>query len=181
MSHVKEGVELARKHKLPEAIIDIIQQHHGTSVITYFYQKAKEQVGSSASPPKEDDFRYPGPKPQTRVAALVLMADAVEAASRTLTDPTPTRISMLVERIINHFFLDGQLDDCELTLKDLREIKSHFVYLLTSMFHRRVNYPGFEIKDEGSGKKSADSQAIRPEKDKKGSTESSFPVRTTYS
>jgi len=144
ISHVKEGVELAKQHNLPESIINIIQEHHGTSVITYFYQKAKEQQGDAASPPAENDFRYPGPKPQSRVAALVLMADAVEAASRTLTDPIPARIPALVDRIINHFFLDGQLDDCELTLKDLREIKSHFVYLLTSMFHRRINYPGFE-------------------------------------
>jgi putative nucleotidyltransferase with HDIG domain len=181
ISHVKEGVELAKQHKLPESIINIIQEHHGTSVITYFYQKAKEQQGDAASPPAEDDFRYPGPKPQSRIAALVLMADAVEAASRTLTDPIPTRISALVDRIINHFFLDGQLDDCELTLKDLREIKSHFVYLLTSMFHRRINYPGFEIKDEDSDKQSAELQAVKQDKDKKGSPEDSFPLKTAHS
>lgn len=129
ISHVKEGVELANQHKLPASIINIIQEHHGTSVITYFYQKAKEHRGD-ASPPVEDDFRYPGPKPQSRIAALVLMADAVEAASRTLTDPIPMRTSALVDGIVNHFFLDGQLDDCELILKDLQEIKGHFVYLL---------------------------------------------------
>lgn len=179
ISHVKEGVELAKQHKLPESIIDIIQQHHGTSVITYFYQKAKEQQGDAVSPPAEEDFRYPGAKPQTRVAALVLMADAVEAASRALTDPIPARISVLVDRIINRFFLDGQLDDCELTLKDLGEIKSHFVYLLTSMFHRRINYPGFEIKDEDSDKKSAKIQIPKQDKDKKGSSENPFPLRTT--
>ena len=161
MSHVKEGVELAKQHKLPQSIIDIIQQHHGTSVITYFYQKAKEQQGDTALPPAENDFRYPGPKPQTRVAALVLMADAVEAASRTLTDPIPARISALVERIVNRFFLDGQLDDCELTLKDLREIRSHFVYLLNSMFHRRIDYPGFEIKDDDSDKEPAKIQTSK--------------------
>jgi len=180
ISHVKEGVELARQHKLPESIINIIQQHHGTSVITYFYQKAKEQHGDVASPPPEEDFRYPGPRPQSRVAALVLMADAVEAASRTLTDPIPTRISALVDRVINHFFLDGQLEDCELTLKDLREIKSHFVYLLTSMFHKRINYPGFEIKDGNSDKQSAELQAVRQNKDKKGSAEDPFPLRATH-
>lgn len=180
MSHVKEGVELARQHKLPESIINIIQEHHGTSVITYFYQKAKEQRGNALSPPAEDDFRYPGPKPQSRVAALVLMADAVEAASRTLTDPIPTRISALVDRIIDHFFLDGQLDDCELTLKDLREIRSHFVYLLTSMFHKRINYPGFEIKDEDSDKKSTKLQTVKQDKDKKSSPKNSFHLRKTY-
>jgi hypothetical protein len=156
ISHVKEGVELAKKHKLPQPVIDIIQQHHGTSIQTYFYEKAKEMHERDPSVPvSEEDFRYPGPKPKTRVAALILMADAVEAASRVLTDPTPSRVSALVERIINHCFIDGQLDECELTLKDIREIKVYFVYLLTSMYHRRIDYPGFEIKDEGAYKEPA--------------------------
>lgn len=157
MSHVKEGVELAKKHNLPQAIIDIIQQHHGTSIQTYFYQRAKEQRENDKTAPAvtEKDFRYPGPKPQTRVAALVLMADAIEAASRVLTNPTPTRVSALVDRIINNCFIDGQLDNCELTLKDIIEIKTHFVYLLTSMYHKRVSYPGFEIKDEDTYKEPA--------------------------
>ncbi len=154
LSHVKEGVELARKQNLPQAIIDIIQQHHGTSVQTFFFQKAKEQHDKVA-PMTEEDFRYPGPKPQTRVAALVLMADAVEAASRVLTDTSPARVSLLVDRIINHCFIDGQLDNCELTLKDIREIRTHFVYLLTSMYHKRINYPGFEIGHEDTHKKPA--------------------------
>lgn len=151
ISHVKEGVELARQYKLPQVIIDIIQQHHGTSIQTYFHEKAKEMTVSVS----EDDFRYPGPKPKTRIAALILMADAVEAASRVLIDPTPQRVAALVERIINHCFIDGQLDECELTLKDIREIKIFFVYLLASMYHRRINYPGFEIKDEDIHKESA--------------------------
>jgi hypothetical protein len=156
ISHVKEGVELAKKHKLPQPIIDIIQQHHGTSIQTYFYEKAKEMHERDSSVPvSEEDFRYPGPKPKTRVAALILMADAVEAASRVLTEPTPSRVSALVERIINHCFIDGQLDECELTLKDIREIKIYFVYLLTSMYHRRIDYPGFEIKNEGTHKEPA--------------------------
>jgi putative nucleotidyltransferase with HDIG domain len=154
LSHVKEGVELARKHKLPQEIIDIIQQHHGTSVQTFFYQKAKEQQ-DNVTPLTEEDFRYPGPKPQSRVAALVLMADAVEAASRVLTDTSPARVSLLVDRIINHCFIDGQLDNCELTLKDIREIRSNFVYLLTSMYHKRINYPGFDIEHEDTHKKPA--------------------------
>ncbi|MDH4027314.1 MAG: HDIG domain-containing protein [Nitrospirota bacterium] len=158
LSHVKEGVELAKKYKLPQAIIDIIQQHHGTSVQTFFYQKAKEQH-DAATPLTEEDFRYPGPKPQSRVAALVLMADAVEAASRVLTDTTPARVSLLVDRIINHCFIDGQLDNCELTFKDIREIRSHFVYLLTSMYHKRINYPGFEIANENTPKKPAKAPA----------------------
>jgi putative nucleotidyltransferase with HDIG domain len=154
LSHVKEGVELAKKYKLPPVIIEIIQQHHGTSIQTFFYQKAKEQQ-DSITPLSEEDFRYPGPKPQSRVAALVLMADAVEAASRVLTDTSPARVSLLVDRIINHCFIDGQLDNCELTFKDIREIRSHFVYLLTSMYHRRINYPGFDIEHEDTHKKPA--------------------------
>ncbi|MBI4689469.1 MAG: HDIG domain-containing protein [Nitrospirae bacterium] len=152
-SHVKEGVELAREHKLPEPIIDIIQQHHGTSLMTYFYQKAKDHNGEKFS---EEEYKYSGPKPQTRVAALVMMADAVEAASRVLTDPTPSRITALVDRMINHVFLEGQLDECELTLKDISEIKKHFSYILTGILHKRVDYPGFNFngntkKDSGKG------------------------------
>jgi cyclic-di-AMP phosphodiesterase PgpH len=142
MAHVKEGVELARQYKLPKMVIDIIQQHHGTRLMTFFYQKARDQTGTA----KEGEFRYPGPKPQTRVAALVMMADAVEAAARALTDPTPARISALVERIINEIFLDGQIDECELTLKDISEIKKRFTYVLTSIFHKRIEYPDIEPK-----------------------------------
>jgi putative nucleotidyltransferase with HDIG domain len=182
MSHVKEGIELAKKHKLPESIIHIIQQHHGTSVMTYFYEKAKEQLADAVSPLTENDFRYPGPKPQTRVAALVLMADAVEAASRAeLSDPTPARISVLVDRIINRFFLDGQLDSCELTLKDLREIKSHFVFLLNSMFRKRINYPGFEITDEDIDRQPTEPLSSGQDKDKKGSPGNSVPLKTSRS
>lgn len=152
LSHVKEGVELAKKHNLPPVVIDIIQQHHGTSVQTFFYQKAKEQ-NDRITPLSEEDFRYPGPKPQSRVAALVLMADAVEAASRVLTDTSPARVSILVEKIINHCFIDGQLDNCELSFKDIREIRSNFVYLLTSMYHKRINYPGFDMEHENTHQK----------------------------
>lgn len=147
-SHIKEGVELAKQYKLPEPVIDIIQQHHGTSLMTYFFQKAKE-LNLEHTPP-EEEYRYHGPKPQTRVAALVMMADAVEAASRVLSDPTPARISALVDRIINRIFLEGQLDECELTLKDIFEIKSHFSYILTGILHKRIDYPGFDFNKEAT-------------------------------
>lgn len=157
VSHVKEGVELAKQYNLPKTIIDIIQQHHGTSIQTYFWQKAKElhEADKTSPPPIEEDFRYPGPKPKTNVAALIHMADAVEAASRTLAKPTPEKISALIDRIVNNRIIDGQLDECELTLKDIREIKTHFVFILSSMFHKRINYPGFEIEDEDTDKKPA--------------------------
>jgi putative nucleotidyltransferase with HDIG domain len=143
-AHVKDGVELAKKHRLGKEIIDIIKQHHGTSLISYFYSKAREQVkkrGSRSPHIKEEDFRYPGPKPQTKEAGLVLLADVVEAASRTLVDPTPARIKGMVQKIINNVFSDGQLDECELTLKDLNRIAMSFTKILGGIFHSRIEYP----------------------------------------
>lgn len=169
VNHVKEGVELARQYKLPEPIIDIIEQHHGTMLVSYFYQKAKEQREDIQ--PVEEDYKYHGPKPQTRVAALVMMADAVEAASRVLTDPTSTRITSLVDRIINHIFLDGQLDECELTLKDIFEVKKRFTRILTGILHKRIDYPGFDFTDEGPYKEPAKAHKDKPAEDKKSPKE----------
>jgi len=155
ISHVKDGMELAKQHRLGKGIIDIIQQHHGTSLISYFYQKAKEQSekkGGKSSPVKDEDFRYPGPKPQTKEAALVLVADEVEAASRTLVDPTPARIKGMVQKIINNVFSDGQLDECELTLKDLNQMAKSFTKTLSGIFHSRIEYPEPIAKGE-TGKK----------------------------
>jgi len=140
ISHVKDGVELARKNKLGDRLVDIIQQHHGTSLISYFYHKAKSQ----ASNPQQvniDDYRYPGPRPQTKEAGLVLIADQVEAASKTLEDPTPARIQGMVQKIINNIFADGQLDECELTLKELHLIAKHCNKILSGIFHQRIQYP----------------------------------------
>jgi putative nucleotidyltransferase with HDIG domain len=157
VSHVKEGVELARQHKLPEPVIDVIQQHHGSTLITYFYEKAKG-MPEGTTELSEAEYRYPGPKPQSRVAALVMIADAVEAASRVLTDPTPSRISALVDKIINHIFLAGQLDECDLTLKDIYEIRKRFTYILTGILHRRVDYPGFEFEKKEASAEGHDKQ-----------------------
>jgi cyclic-di-AMP phosphodiesterase PgpH len=140
IAHVKDGVELARKHKLGEAIADIIRQHHGTSFISYFYHKAKTQAANPQQVNIED-YRYPGPRPQTKEAGLVLLADQVEAASKTLTEPTPARIQGLVQKIINNVFADGQLDECELTLKDLHHIAKSFHKILGGIFHQRIQYP----------------------------------------
>jgi hypothetical protein len=142
-SHVKDGVELAREYRLGERIVHIIQQHHGTSLISYFYQKAKEKENPDMDSIDEADFRYAGPKPQTKEAGIVMLADSVEAASRALTDPTPSRIKGLVQRIVNSIFLDGQLDECELTLKDLQKIEESFSLILNAIFHRRIDYPFF--------------------------------------
>ncbi len=137
ISHIKDGVGLAKQHRLGRKIINIIKQHHGTSLVTYFYQKAKEQNSNV----KETDFRYPGPKPQTKEAGLVMLADAVEAACRSLVDPTPARIKGTVQKVITNIFLDGQLDACELTLKDLHKIVERFSKILIGIFHQRIEYP----------------------------------------
>ncbi len=171
IAHVKDGVEIARNHKLGKAIIDIIQQHHGTTLITYFYEKAKQLKGEDTV--KMEHFRYPGPKPQTKEAGLVLLADAVEAASRSLENPTPARIKGLVQRIINKMFLDEQLDECELTLRDLHEIARSFNKILTGIHHHRIEYPDAVAKiDSGtkklngySDKRQAKSSQDRPEED----------------
>ncbi|MDO9533095.1 MAG: HDIG domain-containing protein [Deltaproteobacteria bacterium] len=140
ISHVKDGVDLARKHRLGEHIADIIRQHHGTNLISYFFHKAQTQA-AKPNQAKMEDYRYPGPRPQTKEAGLVLLADQVEAASRTLTDPTPARIQGMVQKIINNVFADGQLDECELTLKDLHHIARSFNKILSGIFHQRIQYP----------------------------------------
>ena len=138
IAHVKDGVEIARENKLGETIIDTIRQHHGTSLIQYFYEKAKQLKGVDAV--DIDNFRYPGPRPQTREAGLVMLADVVEAASRTLENPTPSRINGLVQNLINKIFSDGQLDECELTLKDLHKIAGRFNKILYGIHHHRIEY-----------------------------------------
>ena len=146
-SHVKDGVELAEEYRLPRAIRDIIQQHHGTSLIYYFYHKAKESCKDTEV--KEEDYRYPGPKPRTKEAAIVMMADSVEAATKTLEEPSPSRIRNLVREIVTSTFLDGQLEECELTLRDIYRIMEVFSKILIGIYHKRVEYPGREKKDGG--------------------------------
>jgi hypothetical protein len=141
ISHIKEGVELAREKRLGQPIVDIIRQHHGTGLIKYFYDKAKIQAEATGQIVEEKNFRYPGPKPQTREAGIVMLADCVEAASRTLDNPTPDRIQGMVQKIINNIFIDGQLDECELTLKNLHEIARSFNRILVGIFHHRIDYP----------------------------------------
>jgi len=147
-NHVKNGVELAGKYGLNTRIVDIIKQHHGTGLVFYFFKRALEKTAEDQEV-FEEGFRYPGPKPQTKEAAAVLLADSVEAASRTLDDPTTSSIQGLVKKIINNKFIDAQLDECELTLKDLEKIADVFTHILTGIYHSRVEYP------EDTGKKKA--------------------------
>lgn len=150
IAHIKHGVEIARSNKLGQTIIDAIRQHHGTSLISYFYDKAKQKKGEGAV--KIDDFRYPGPRPQTREAGLVMLGDVVEAASRTLANPTPARIQGLVQALINKVFSDGQLDNCELTLKDLHNIAKSFNTILCGIHHHRIEYSDNLAFINGKGK-----------------------------
>src|SRR5713101_913459 len=154
IAHVKEGVDLALKHKLNQRIIDIIQEHHGTSLVYYFYQRALQQhedarAGGKIMKLREDDipdvreesFRYSGPKPQTRESAIVSLADMVESASRSLEKPTPQKIEQLVNELIEERIADRQLDECDLTLAELKVIAERFRFTLMMMLHSRIAYP----------------------------------------
>jgi len=150
-SHVKEGIELARLHKLPQQIIDMIPQHHGTKRIGYFFERAVEVAGeASATAVDEKAFRYPGPKPQTREAGVLLLSDGTEGAVRALKEKTPARIAQTVEGIINKSFAEGQLDECELTLKNLNEIGKAFTRILMGIYHQRIEYPrqALQLRDK---------------------------------
>lgn len=143
VSHVKAGIELARAHGLPPAVVEMIPQHHGTRLVTFFYDKAKKAQDPDLGEVEEENFRYPGPKPQTKEAAILMLADAVEASSRTLTERTPGRFQALVAKIVTAIFSDGQLNECDLTFRELRLIEESFVRVLCGVYHHRVDYPGF--------------------------------------
>jgi putative nucleotidyltransferase with HDIG domain len=155
VSHIKEGVTLARKYKLPQVIIDGIQQHQGTGLVSVFYHRAKTQQqkdgDGSSQPINAEDFRYEGPRPQNREMAILMLADGCEAASRSLDKPSSVRITNLINDIFDSRLRDGQLDECNLTLAELNKIKQSFIFSLTNMLHGRVAYP----KDENNRKESA--------------------------
>src|SRR5437667_10718432 len=163
IAHVKEGVDLALKNKLNQRIIDIIQEHHGTSLISYFYQRAMQQQGDARAGGKimnireedipevsEESFRYSGPKPQTTESAIVSLADIVESASRSLEKPTPQKIEQLVQELIEERIADGQLDECDLTLSNLKTVIDRFRFTLVTMLHTRIAYPRQEVRPLGA-------------------------------
>jgi cyclic-di-AMP phosphodiesterase PgpH len=143
IGHVKDGVDLGRQHHLPEPIIDLIEQHHGTTLVEYFFHEANRRNGSNpdASPVPESAYRYPGPKPQTKEAAILMVADAVESASRALSDPTPARLEGLASDLIDKRLRDGQFDECGLTLREIAEIRESLIKSLIGIYHGRVKYP----------------------------------------
>ena len=159
IAHVKEGVDLALKYKLNQRIIDIIQEHHGTSLVYYFYKRALQQHEDARAGGKimnlrehdvpevrEESFRYSGPKPQTKESAIVSLADAVESASRSLEKPTPAKIEQLVNDIVDQRIADHQLDECDLTLNNIRIVADRFRFTLMTMLHSRIAYPKQESK-----------------------------------
>jgi len=138
-AHVKDGIEIADKVGLPQQVIDFIPQHHGTLLISFFYQKAQQRYGRENV--REEAYRYPGPKPQTREAAILMMADAVEAAARALRDRTPSRVQGMVHQLIKERLDDGQFDECDLTLRELERIEESFLPVLAGTLHERIEYP----------------------------------------
>ncbi len=145
-AHVRDGVEMATEYRLPSEIKDIIAQHHGTTLIGYFYHQALTDCGGNdeAPPGLEERFRYPGPKPQTREAAIVMLADSVEAACRSIDKPTQERLETKIHDVIRGKIEDGQLDECDLTFKDLKGISEAFLHVLSAMMHSRIDYPGIQ-------------------------------------
>jgi len=154
IAHVKEGVDLALKHKLSQRIIDVIQEHHGTSLVGYFHKRALQQQEDARQGGKimnireedipevrEESFRYSGPKPQSRESGIISLADAVESASRCLEKVTPNRLEQLIHDIIERRIIDGQLDECDLTMREVHAIAENFAYTLTNMLHSRIAYP----------------------------------------
>jgi putative nucleotidyltransferase with HDIG domain len=168
MNHVKNGVELAKKYRLPTNLVGFIQQHHGNSLVYYFYRRAIESLEEDNNV-KEEGFRYPGPKPSTKETAIVLLADSVEAATRALKDPTAAKIEEVVHKVINNKFIDGQLDECDLKLKDIERISAVFIRILSAIYHSRIPY-GDDKNTENNHKKSAKEDLHFPEKNKKSSS-----------
>ncbi len=172
IAHVKDGIDLAVKHKLNPRIIDIIQEHHGDSLVIYFYRRAQEQkraelekvekgLGNPEDLPKVDEknFRYPGPRPRTRESGILSLADSVESASRSLKKPTPAKIRTMVEDLVEGRVCDGQLDDCPLTIRDLAKVKDSFCSTLRSMMHSRISYPKDDERTQGGRKSDIERRA----------------------
>jgi hypothetical protein len=145
VNHIKDGLEIARRHKLGRAIMDIIAQHHGDSLVRYFFHKAQEEQGDLGEPLDESEFRYPGPKPQSKEAGLVMVADVTEAATRSLTDPSPESIRQMVQKLTTRVYMEGQLDESGMTFNDLNFIEKTFTKMLISIHHHRIAYPELNV------------------------------------
>jgi len=173
INHIKEGIEQAKKLKLPYKIREIIEQHHGGSLVKYFYEKAKEEYDPEMHRIEEESYRYPSPPPQSKEAALIMLADSVEAASRSLRKPTRSNLKNVIEDIINYYLQDGQLDDSGFSIKELKIIADSFLETLHTIYHHRVDYPGFNFERKPTpqsppkGKKNKDKLKSQVTKNKK--------------
>ncbi len=167
INHVKDGLELARQFHLPQPIQDAIAQHHGDRLIQFFYTKAKERSDPATDEVRSEDFQYPGPRPQSKEMGILLLADAVEAASRTLVEPNQQKIRGLVRTLFDDNFANGQLDATNLTLSDLRKVEEAFVRVLTNIYHRRIDYPGFDFnRQTTTGQKLLDTGSLWKDRQK---------------
>lgn len=146
--HVRKGIIMAREAGLPEQLIDLIPQHHGTRRLHYFYNKALDGYSRTGEPVNEDHYRYPGPKPQTREAAIVMLSDCAEAAARTLDEPTPENLRAIIKKITDDVIADGQLEECELTMREFNEVRECLIQTLGNIYHNRIKYPGFNEDEE---------------------------------
>jgi cyclic-di-AMP phosphodiesterase PgpH len=163
-SHVKDGLQMAREMGLPQRISDMIPQHHGTRLMAFFYQKAKESANKDSPVGIVDaEYRYPGPKPQSRESAIIMMADSVEAASRTLSEPTPALVRGMVDRLVGDIVSDNQLDECDITLREVQLVKDSFTKILSGIFHHRIDYPGYDFRQVGENSKEGTAQDPSPE------------------
>jgi len=160
-SHVKDGLAMAAEIKLGPKVAALVPQHHGTRVMTYFYNKAKEAGAEKGIEVSENDFRYPGPKPQSKEAAILMLADQVEAAARTLQDPTPGQIRSLINRITQATIQDGQLDECDITMQDLTKVSRAFERVLTGIHHHRIEYPGYSFSKENVENRQPEPQRVQ--------------------
>ncbi len=170
VNHVKEGVKMAERHKLPRAVKQFIAEHHGTTLISYFYHKALELAGENKDSVEisKSSFCYPGPKPQSKETAICMLADTVEAASRALKSPTPQRIRNLVDELVDKKIEEGQLDECDLTLKQIHQIKEAFVPILTGIHHLRIEYPENDREKKNAREKSDAIKKGEPAEPKRG-------------
>lgn len=166
-THERDGLEIAKKYKLPQDIRDFIATHHGTSRIGYFYQRAKEQQERV----HEEDYRYPGPRPQTRETGICMVSDMVEAAVRSLPDKNPDKILVLVHKLINHKFTDGQFDECDLTLRDLNDIANALIGILNAFYHHRPEYPDQKKERERNEAEKKSQAQVEPIKEIKSDVE----------
>jgi hypothetical protein len=163
-SHVKEGLEMAREHGLPHRVLNFVPMHHGTTRIEYFYRRAVQQTSDDDPDVLESEFRYPGPRPDSCETGILMLADGVEAASRSLDDPTHKKLESLIDDIFSARAEDGQLNDTDLTFRDLNTIKDTFLSMLIGIYHVRVKYPE-QDEDEADSGSSEGTDALKSQPD----------------